>query len=67
MNREQLIQAVRRYARKAGKTLSVDAAKGKGSHYRLTLGGATTTLQQKLNPGRIQRVLKQLGLKPEDL
>jgi hypothetical protein len=67
VNRDQLIQALRKHARKEGKTLSVDTQKGKGSHYRVTLGGVTTTVQQKLNPGRIDRVLKQLGLARKDI
>lgn len=67
MTRDQLISALRRYARKAGKSLSVDTKKGKGSHYRVTLEGRTTTIQHQLNPGRIERCLKQLGITPADL
>jgi hypothetical protein len=67
MNRDQLIQALRKHARKEGKTLAVDTKKGKGSHYRVTLDGVTTTVQQKLTPGRVDRVLKQLGLERKDI
>jgi hypothetical protein len=67
MTREQLLQMLRKHARKNGRVLKVDASKGKGSHYRVTLDGVTSTLQQELNPGRIQRFLKQLGLALDDL
>jgi hypothetical protein len=67
MTREQLLQALRRYARKTGQTLVVDTRKGKGSHYRVKLGGAVSTLQSDLNPARIARFLKQVGVDPADL
>lgn len=67
MTREQLIQSLRRYARKQKIAFEVDTKKGDGSHYRVTLGTKVSTLQQKLNPGRIQRFLKQLGVDPADL
>ncbi len=67
MKREQVIQALRKHARRTGKSLTVDKTKGKGSHYRVILEGRVSTLQDKLNPGRIQRFLKQLGLTPADL
>lgn len=67
MTREQLIQSLRRYARKQKITLEVDKKKGDGSHYRVTLGQEVSTLQKKLNPGRIERFLKQLGVDPADL
>lgn len=67
MTREQLLQALRKYARKRGMALEVDAKKGKGSHHRIKLNGRLSTLQDKLNPGRIERFLKQLGVDPADL
>ena len=67
MNREQLIRALRRYARKRELTFTVDTKKGSGSHYRLRLGDALTTIQSDLNPGRIERILKQLEIEPGDL
>lgn len=45
----------------------VDVRKGSGSHYRVRLGDRITTMQQKLNPGRIERLLKQLEIEMTDL
>jgi hypothetical protein len=67
MTREQLLSALRKYARKRNLTLEVDKKKGAGSHYRVKLNGTVSTLQDKLNPGRIQRFLKQIGVDPADL
>ena len=67
MNREQLIRSLRRYARKRDIPLAVDTRKGNGSHYRVRLGEAVTTVQQDLNPGRIERLLKQLEVDPADI
>lgn len=67
MNRDQLVRALRRYCRKRGIALEVDKKKGNGSHYRVKVGGAISTLQMELNPGRIERFLKQLGIDPADL
>lgn len=67
MSREQFLQALRQNARKHGKTFVVDRGKGKGSHYRVTYDGKISTVQMDLNPGRIRRILKQIGLEPGDL
>lgn len=67
MTREQLLTALRRYARKNRLALDVDRKKGNGSHYRVKLNGKVSTLQDKLNPGRIERFLKQIGVNPADL
>lgn len=67
MNRDQLIRALRRYAKDRGLRFEVDTKKGSGSHYRVRLGDKVSTLQKDLNPGRIERFLKQLGVTPADL
>lgn len=67
MNRTQLIQALKRYARKRKLHFLEDRKKGKGSHYLVEVGDKGTTVQSDLNPGRIQRILKQLGVDPADL
>ena len=67
MTREQLIQRLRRYARKQNLSFDLDTKKGKGSHYTIFVGDKFTTVQQKLNPGRIERALKQLGVDPADV
>lgn len=67
MNRDQLIRKLRKLARNQNKNFTVETAKGKGSHYMVTFENATSALQHELTPGRIERFLKQLGLKPSDL
>jgi hypothetical protein len=67
MNREQLVRALRKLARARGLSFDVDRVKGKGSHYRVKFGLRTTTIQYELTPGRIARILKQLGINPADL
>lgn len=67
MNRDQLVRRLRKYARKRGIRFAVDAKKGNGSHYRVVVGDEITTMQQDLNPGRIERLLKQLKIDLSDL
>lgn len=67
MNRDGLIRALRRYAGRRDLPFELYTKKGKGSHYRLRLGDRITTVQSELSPGRIERVLKQLGIDPADL
>jgi hypothetical protein len=62
VNRDQLIRALRKYAKRNQMFFEVDVNKGKGSHYRVKLGSIVTTIQQDLNPSRIQRILKQLNI-----
>ncbi len=64
MNRDQLIRQLRKEAKEHGWSLDVDVRLGKGSHYRITLNGVTTTLMSgELSPIYVQIVRKQLGLK----
>ena len=67
MNRDQLIRALRKYARKRGIAFEVETRKGNGSHYRVRVGLELSTIQSELNPGRIERLLKQLKIDPRDL
>ena len=67
MTQDGLIRALRKYARKRELFFDVDTNKGKGSHYVVTLGQRFTTVQNHLNPGRIERVLKQLGVDPGEI
>lgn len=64
MNREGLIRALRKYARKNKLFFQVDTKKGNGSHYIIRVGTKWTTVQSDLNPGRIERILKQLEVDP---
>jgi mRNA interferase HicA len=65
VNRDQLVRALRSYARAHGLSFELDRTKGSGSHYWVRVGDATTIVQDKLNPGRVERILKQLGI-PKD-
>jgi hypothetical protein len=67
MSRDQLIRALRKYARKRNIRFELDKTKGKGSHYLVFVGDKFTTLQHEMTPGRIERVLKQLDVSPADL
>lgn len=68
MTRDALIRALRRYARKRDLLFEVDTAGGKGSHYRVRLAGAVTTVQSgELSPFHVQRICRQLGVDPADL
>jgi len=67
MNRDQLLRALRRYARKNGFVFEVDKVKGAGSHYRIRFQSYVTTLPDKLTPLKITLILKQIGLHPDDL
>ena len=67
MNRERLIRALRKYARSRNLSFTVDTKRGNGSHYIVEVGSERTTLQSDLNPGRIERALKQLKIDPTAL
>ena len=64
MNREQLIRALRALAKERGVSFEVDRQAGRGSHYRIDFDGRKSSVQDKLNPGRIRRILKQLEIDP---
>lgn len=67
MKRDALIRALRKYARKQGLTLLVDEGSGKGSHYRVRLGEAVTTIQSgELSPFHVDRICRQLKVNPAD-
>ena len=63
MKRDDLIRALRKYARKRGLEFHVMTARGKGAHYRVRLGGNVTTVQSgELSPFHVQRICKQLEI-----
>ena len=46
--------------------MSIDRARGKGSHARITIDGKTTTIKAgELSPAYVGLLLKQLGLPRE--
>ncbi|WP_306118453.1 MULTISPECIES: type II toxin-antitoxin system HicA family toxin [unclassified Roseitalea] len=63
MTRTQFIRRLRRIARKNGLEFELDNSRGAGSHYIVRVGDKRTTVQSDLNPRRIERIMKQLGLK----
>jgi len=67
MNRDQLIRAIRKLARKRNVHFLVDKKKGKGSHYRVEFGAKWTIIQSDLTPRRIERLLDQLDIDPADI
>jgi hypothetical protein len=65
VKRDALVRSLRRYAAKKNLAFEVDKAGGKGSHYRLRLGNAVTTVQSgELSPLLVNRICKQLGVDP---
>ncbi len=68
MKRDALIRDIRRHARKRGLLFDVDAEAGKGSHYRVRIGDAVTTIQSgELSPFHVERICKQLQVNSDDL
>jgi hypothetical protein len=68
VKRDALIRNLRRYARKHGSSFDVDVGAGKGSHYRVRLGQAVTTIQSgELSPFHVERICKQLRVDLKEL
>lgn len=65
MKRDAFLRSLRRYCRDNGLAFAFDPRAGKGGHGRVTVGDRFTTVQTDLTPGRIESLLKQLGL-PKD-
>lgn len=65
MRRDTFIRDLNRYCRKNGLPFDWKKGRGKGGHGIVTVNGVSTTVQSDLNEGRIERLLKQLGL-PKD-
>ena len=63
MKREQLLQELRKLARRNGKSFEVFDNHGKGSHYRVTYDGRQTTIKSgEMKPGYVKLIKKQLGI-----
>lgn len=60
--RTQFIRDIRKQATALGLEIIVDTKKGKGSHYRVTVGNRTTTVPEKISPLMAKIIRKQLGL-----
>lgn len=62
MNRDKLIRELRKYAKDHDLVFEVDKRSGKGSHYIVTIGEKSTTVQSDINEQRAVRIKKQLGV-----
>lgn len=61
--RDQFLKQLRQQARKDKKSMSVAKNQGKGSHYRVTYDGSTTTVKSgQLSPAYVKLLKKQLGI-----
>jgi hypothetical protein len=67
MNREGLIRALRKYARKNNLFFRVDKQRGDGSHYRVEVGSKWTIIQSDIDQGKVRRILRQLAIDPAAL
>lgn len=63
MKREQLIQLLRKAAKKAGGVLVVDMARGKGGHCIVRFNGKFSVIKSGEITPRMEKVIRgQLGL-----
>lgn len=63
MRREQLLQELRKAAKRDGKAFEVFENKGKGSHYRVQFGDRFTTVKSgEMTPGYVRLIRRQLGV-----
>ena len=60
--RQKFLSALRKEAKVRSLDFNLDLNKGKGSHYRVTVGNRTTTIPEKLSPLMMKIIRKQLGL-----
>ena len=65
VKRDVFLRDLRRYCKAQDLSFAFDARHGKGGHGRVTVGDRFTTVQTELTPGRVESILKQLGL-PKD-
>lgn len=65
----ELLRHLRRVARKRGVVFAIDASRGKGDHVTVWFGPRFTILGDRgeLKTGTLHGMLKQLGLRLEDL
>jgi hypothetical protein len=62
IRRDAFLRDLKKYCRKNGLAFEWDAGRGKGGHGIVTVGVRFTTVQTELSEGRIESILKQLGL-----
>lgn len=63
VKRDDLIRELRKIAKEQGLTFEITENRGKGSHYRVKLGGRRTIIKSgDLTPLCVRLVKKQLGI-----
>ena len=70
MTDDEFVRRVRRLGRKRGVAVRFESRPGKGSHGRLFFGEHFATVKDRrkeIGPGLLAAMLRQLGLKLEDL
>jgi hypothetical protein len=68
VQREKLIQSLRKHARKNDIAFDLQKNRGNGAHYRVRVGGRITTIQSgDLTPFQLRRICEQLGIDPANL
>lgn len=62
LKRNAFLRDLRQSAKELGLPFELDTKKGKGSHYRVKVGGRTTTVPSSVTPALAKVIRKQLGL-----
>jgi mRNA interferase HicA len=66
----EFLRKVKKFAERTGREMRFVGARGKGSHGRLYLGSAFTTVKdpkKEIGSGLLHRMCKDLGIDPRDL
>jgi hypothetical protein len=66
----EFLRKLHRVARRRHTTLLYEPSLGKGSHGRVWLGSASTTLKdpkKEVGPGLLRAMCRDLGIEPSDL
>lgn len=70
MNGNEFLKKVEKVAKAKGLSVRFESGHGKGSHGRLYVGNAFTTLKDRkkeIGPGLLGKMLKDLGLSRNDI
>lgn len=70
MDGREFIRRLRRLARRQGVECTVDPARGRGSHVRVTFAGRVSIVPQHsrdLPTGTLNAICRQLGIRRDDL
>lgn len=70
MNGNELLAMIKRHAKARGLEVELITRKGKGSHGRLKVGSRFTTMKDRkkeIGKGLLAKMLRDLGIDPDDL